>query len=110
MSRMMGRSVLLLALALVAPARADDGDCCDWDGERGRHHGERKEKVREGPCLVEREWKQDGSFKEQRECKGRSRRWDGREFEEKFQDGPCKIEREGKADGVYKEKIDCGPA
>jgi hypothetical protein len=99
----------LLAVLAAGPARADDDDCCDWDRDRERHGVDRKEKQREGPCLVEREWKRDGSFKEQRECKGRARGWDGHEFEEKFEDGPCKIEREGKADGTYKEKIECAP-
>lgn len=77
----------------------------------GRHRGgEYKEKFRNGPCKVERELKRDGSFREERECKGvgqgsyRHRRG---EFEEKYRDGPCKVEREWKRDGTYKEKIDC---
>jgi hypothetical protein len=74
--------------------------------------GEYKESYREGPCKIEREQKRDGSYKEERECKGvgpgpyRHSRGD---YEEKYQDGPCKIEREWKRDGTYKEKIDCKP-
>jgi len=81
----------------------------------GRDHrppreGEYKEKYQEGPCKIEREGKRDGSYKEERECKGvgagpyRHPRGD---HEEKYQEGPCKIEREWKRDGTYKEKIDC---
>jgi hypothetical protein len=79
---------------------------------RGRPHyrgGEYKEKYDDGVCKVEREWKRDGSYKEERECRGRdgyARRGSG-EYEEKFTDGPCKVEREWKRDGGYKEKLDC---
>jgi hypothetical protein len=105
--RVLGAIALVALLSAGGAVRADDDDgCCDWDRDRGRR-SEGKEKVREGPCLVEREWKADGSFKEQRECKGRARGWDGGDFEEKLEDGPCKIEREGKSDGTYKEKIEC---
>jgi hypothetical protein len=84
------------------------------DDHRGRgrpHHrgGEYKEKYDDGVCKIEREWKRDGSYKEERECRARggyARRGSG-EYEEKFTDGPCKIEREWKRDGGYKEKIDC---
>jgi hypothetical protein len=78
----------------AAPALAD------------RERAEFKEKVHEGPCLVEREGKSDGSYKEQRECRYRP---GAPEFEEKFRDGRCRIEREQKADGVYKEKVECDP-
>lgn len=82
------------------------------DRGRGRSDyrgGEYKEKYNDGACKVEREWKRDGSYKEERECKARG--GDGRrsagEYEEKYTDGPCKVEREWKRDGSYKEKLDC---
>lgn len=101
-----------LAVAASAPAFADRDN--DDDGSRGRYRGgEYKESFWDGPCKVERELKRDGSYKEERECKGvgagpyRHPRGD---YEEKYTDGPCRVEREWKRDGVYKEKIDCkGP-
>jgi hypothetical protein len=78
----------------------------DGPASADRRGHERKEKYRDGPCLVEREAKSDGSYKEQRECRYRR---GAPEFEEKYQDGPCKIEREQKADGTYKEKMECEP-
>lgn len=79
---------------------------------RGRPHyrgGEYKEKYDDGVCKVEREWKRDGSYKEERECRARGGQAGRRagEYEEKFTDGPCKVEREWKRDGSYKEKLDC---
>lgn len=107
--------ILLLATALLAApvpqGLADDDDRRRRGDSHARHDGgERKEKFQEGPCKVEREWKKDGEFKEERECHGvfagpYYRR--GAEYEEKYQDGPCKIEREWKKDGTYKEKMDC---
>ena len=88
------RLVFTLAALAGAPALAD------------RDGREFKEKFRDGPCLVEREGKSDGFYKEQRECRYRA---GAPEFEEKFQDGRCRIEREQKADGTYKEKIECVP-
>jgi hypothetical protein len=89
----------------------DDDD--DDRRRRGRPHhrgGEYKEKYDDGVCKVEREWKRDGSHKEERECRGtRGARAShrGGEYEEKYRDGPCEIEREWKRDGTYKEKLDC---
>lgn len=97
-----------LAASTSVPVLAEH----DWD-ERGAGRyrgGEYKEKFREGPCRVERELKRDGSYKEERECKGgRDTPYRHRqgEYEEKYWDGPCKVEREWKRDGSYKEKIDC---
>ncbi len=101
----------LAAAAMSFPALADrDNRGRDDRHRQGPHGVEYKEKFRDGPCRVERELKADGSYKEERECKGvregpyRHHRGD---YEEKFRDGPCKIEREWKRDGTYKEKIDC---
>jgi hypothetical protein len=85
----------------------------DRYGDRGRPHyrgGEYEEKYDEGTCKVEREWKRDGSYKEERECRAaRGGLGDRRagEFKEKYRDGPCEVEREWKRDGSYKEKLDC---
>jgi hypothetical protein len=87
----------------------DDGD--DGYGRHGAkpryRGGEYKEKYRDGNCRVEREWKRDGSYKEERECRQMAGRPHGGEFEEKYVDGACRVEREFKRDGTYKEKLDC---
>jgi hypothetical protein len=82
------------------------------DDDRGRRFhrgGEYKEKFHDGVCKVEREWKNDGSYKEERECKAThgSRHGRGAEREEKYRNGACEVEREWKRDGGYKEKIEC---
>lgn len=69
-------TMLLVAagLLLAAPARADDDD----DRRHGRGHAyghykdkhKHKEEFRDGNCKVKREWKKDGSYKEERKCKG----------------------------------------
>jgi surface antigen len=109
-----GRSVLMLATALCLTTWVSTPVLADHDKDESGHGryrgGEYKEKFRDGPCKVERELKSDGSYKEERECKGAGggpygpR---GEEYEEKYWDGPCKVEREWKRDGTYKEKIDC---
>jgi hypothetical protein len=101
-------TALCVATSACAPVIVH-GDKDDRD-HRPYRQGEYKEQYRDGPCTIEREEKRDGSYKEERECKGvregpyRHPRGD---HEEKYQDGPCKIEREWKRDGTYKEKIDC---
>jgi surface antigen len=109
-----GGSALMLVTALCLTAWASAPVLADRDKDESGHgryrRGEYKEKFQDGPCKVERELKRDGSYKEERECKGAGggpygpR---GEEYEEKYWDGPCKIEREWKRDGTYKEKIDC---
>lgn len=68
---------LLMAFSCVLggfSAHADDDDDDHDDDHRGRRYShERKEKFRDGHCKVEREWKKDGSFEEERKCKGPSR-------------------------------------
>jgi hypothetical protein len=86
-----------------------DRDDAHGRGRPDYRGGEYKEKYDDGACKVEREWKRDGSYKEERECRargGHAGRGAG-EYEEKFTDGPCKVEREWKRDGSYKEKLDC---
>lgn len=108
------RNAFMFALAtclsawIGAPAHADRDK--DDDGH-GRSRGvEYKEKFRDGPCKVERVLRRDGSYREERECKGAgkgSNRHRGGEYAEKYWDGPCRVEREWKRDGSYKERIDC---
>lgn len=89
-------SALLLA-GLAATALADD------DRRRGR--GDHKEEFWDGPCKVEREWKRNGDYKEERQCQGGRDRY--RDRKTVFRDGPCKVEREWKKNGDYKEERKC---
>ncbi|HBP29605.1 MAG: hypothetical protein ACTIKR_14605 [Advenella sp.] len=60
---------LLLAGLLAFPvmALADDDD----DDYRDRYYQrEYKEKYRDGPCKVEREYKKNGDYEEKRKCRG----------------------------------------
>jgi surface antigen len=91
-------SALLLA-ALALPAFADDDD-----RGRGRGH-DRKQEFWDGPCKVEREWKKDGDFKEERKCQGQGDRYAERKQE--FWDGRCRVKREWKKNGDFKEERDC---
>jgi surface antigen len=113
----MQRSACMLLITVClstwacALALADDESGHGRYRDYGRHRGgEYKEKYRDGLCKIEREWKRDGGYKEERECQGG--REDGgyhrgAEYEEKYWDGPCKVERELKRDGTYKEKREC---
>jgi surface antigen len=89
---------LLATLAAASPALADDDD------DRGKRR-ERKQEFWDGPCKVEREWKKNGDFKEERKCRGSDDRYAERKDE--FWDGPCKVEREWKKNGDYKEERKC---
>jgi hypothetical protein len=95
----------------VRHSRGDRDDDDREDRGRARYRGgEYKEKYDDGTCKVEREWKRDGSYKEERECKaGRGSFGDRRagEYKEKYWEGPCEVEREWKSDGSYKDKRDC---
>lgn len=55
-----------------ATSRRDPFEERDCDG-LGDHYPERKEKSRSGDCTIEREWKKDGDYKEERKCNGRAR-------------------------------------
>jgi len=107
-SALMLATAVCLAISASAPALADRDK---GENGHGRHRGvEYSEKFRDGPCKVERVLKRDGSYREERECKGAGQgpgRPRGGKYEETYWDGPCKVEREWKRDGSYKEKIDC---
>jgi surface antigen len=65
MSLMAG--LLATTLTLAGAAQADP-----WKDESGhgrRGGGEWKEEFRDGDCKVERKWKKDGGYKEERKCK-----------------------------------------
>jgi len=70
--------MLVTAMCLVTcacvPLLADTGRDEGAHGrprDRSQHRaGEYKESYRDGPCKVEREQKSDGTYKEERECKG----------------------------------------
>lgn len=101
-------TAVCLALSATAPAFADHEEDERDHGPYGR--GKYTEEFWDGSCKIERELKSDGSYKEERECKGvgegpyRHRRGD---YEQTYWDGPCKIEREWKRDGSYQEEIEC---
>jgi surface antigen len=90
---------LLATVAVAIPAIADDDD-----DDRGKRR-ERKEEFWDGPCKIEREWKQNGDFKEEHKCKGGDERYP--ESKAEFWDGPCKVEREWKKNGDFKEERKC---
>lgn len=59
---------LLLPLALMACSSAALAD--PWKDESGKgRRGEHKEEYWDGHCKVERKWKKNGDFKEERKCK-----------------------------------------
>lgn len=84
-------AVALLATLAAASARAEG-----------------KEEFRDGDCLVKREWKQDGAYKEEVDCAG-GRRGRGEDRKVVSEDAGCKVEREWKKDGGYKSVVDCKP-
>jgi len=94
--------LLLMMFGATSPALADDDDDDRKGRKRQRDH---KEAFWDGPCKVEREWKKNGDYKEERKCEGSDERF--RERKEEFWDGPCKIEREWKKNGDYKEERKC---
>jgi len=97
---MTGRIVLLaLAAALASTAALADGP------GSGRS-AEGKEEFRDGDCLVKREWKRDGAYKEEVDCAG-GRRDRGEDRKTVSEDDGCKVEREWKKDGGYKSVVDC---
>lgn len=100
-------SLLAVSLALSTSVLADRDRRDDRHGVQ--RVSEYKEEFRDGPCLVKRELKRDGSWKEQRECRGRlagPHAHPRGDYKEKYTDGPCKVEREWKR-GEFKEKIEC---
>ena len=75
------RTAMLLAAAgllLAAPAWAYDDDhpgrghAHGHDKHKHKHKAKHKEEFWDGHCKVEREWKRDGSYKEERKCKGQA--------------------------------------
>ena len=61
--------VAAAALLLAVPAAADPRGHGHGHGH-GRGNGKWKEEYWDGACKVEREWKRNGSYKEERKCKG----------------------------------------
>ncbi|MDX3905561.1 MAG: hypothetical protein QHC78_07715 [Pigmentiphaga sp.] len=66
---------LLVPLALglgAAQAHADPWKDESGHGYRGKYKGrEYKEEYWDGPCRIERKWKGNGEYKEERKCKDR---------------------------------------
>ncbi|WP_225783619.1 hypothetical protein [Xenophilus sp. Marseille-Q4582] len=61
---------LLAGAALLSPALALADPHDPGHGQRGQGHRAHKEVYWDGPCKVERKWKKDGAYKEERKCKG----------------------------------------
>ena len=61
-------ALILSGTLFVAPASADPDK--DESGHGRRHHREMKEKYDDGHCKVERKWKRNGDYKEERKCRG----------------------------------------
>ena len=100
MKRLLATLALPFALLTLSTAT--------WAGNDYHHHEhEGKQEFWDGPCKVEREWKKDGEYKDQRECKGLRPHNRHHDQKEEFREGPCKVEREWKKDGEYKEKREC---
>ncbi len=95
--------------AFVLPLVLCTTPLASWAGNDHDRHAEGKEQFWDGPCKVEREWKKDGEYKEQRECKGLQSHDRHHDHKEEFREGRCKVEREWKKDGEYKEKRECKP-
>lgn len=79
-------SLLFLALASVSSAAMAD----PWKDEsgKGRHGREYKQEYWDGNCKVERKFKKDGGYKEERKCKGAhrdhaDRRYDDRNYSDR---------------------------
>lgn len=69
-----------------------------------------EQKFDEGACRVERRLERNGTFREERRCRGaRSSFSGGRTFKEEFDDGRCEVERELERDGDYREERVCRP-
>lgn len=79
------RPLALLAFltSAVSPAMADPHKDESGHGRKGRHGGhDYKEEYWDGRCKVERKWKKNGEFKEERKCKGHAARAPRYEYEE----------------------------
>ena len=100
----------LLHLAALCLCTAPAAVLADPDEHEHRGHkgGEYKEKFRDGPCKVERTWKRNGKYEEERECASpRHYGHRGGEYTEKFWDGNCKVERKWEKNGKYEEEREC---
>ncbi|WP_137925427.1 hypothetical protein [Cupriavidus sp. 2SB] len=72
----MPRTLLSAAAVAVLSILAITAHADPWKDESGHGHGTRKggeykEEYWDGPCKVERKWKGNGEYKEERKCKDR---------------------------------------
>lgn len=71
------RTVLKFLLPLALAGAAFNTHADPWKDESGHGHGrkykggEYKEEYWDGPCKIERKWKGNGEYKEERKCKDR---------------------------------------
>lgn len=69
-----------------------------------------EQKYDDGACRVERRLERNGTFREERRCRGLPSSFPGgRAFKEEFDDGRCEVERELERDGDYREERVCRP-
>jgi hypothetical protein len=65
-------SLLLPAALLAAPAAAladRDDHRHGWYRGHHHHHASAKQQYWDGACMVERKWKKNGDYKEERRCR-----------------------------------------
>ena len=97
----------IIIATLALPFALLTAPLSSWAGNDSHRYHEGKQEFQDGPCKVEREWKKDGEYKDQRECKGLWPVDQHHDHKEEFWDGRCKVEREWKKDGEYKDKREC---
>lgn len=61
---------LALAIGLATPLATADPDKDESGHGRKRHGREYKEEYWDGNCKIERKWKRNGDYKEERKCRG----------------------------------------
>lgn len=72
----MTRKLVPVLLSCLLGAFALSAHADPWKDESGHRYGHKhkggdyKEKYWDGPCKVERKWKGNGEYKEERKCKG----------------------------------------
>ncbi|WP_250461883.1 glycine zipper 2TM domain-containing protein [Microbulbifer litoralis] len=70
MNKLNAIAAIAIAGSLAAAAQAEPPEGRGWKKHRGHDHYERKEEFWDGNCKVERKWKRNGDYEEERKCEG----------------------------------------